>query len=95
MKRRAVSEIPGIKEAYLYGSFAKGGHDAKSDVDVLLVGNPPTDQLESAIRKLERIFQREINYTLLSESELKKKLSATDPFIGDIWQGKRIKLLTA
>ena len=93
--RGAVSEIPGIKDAYLYGSFAKGEEDAKSDIDLLIVGNPKQDEFESAVRKFERLFQREINYTLISEGELSKRLKHKDPFIADIWHGKKIKLLAA
>lgn len=93
--RGAVTEIPGIKDAYLYGSFAKGEQDAKSDIDLLIVGNPKPGEFESVVRKLERLFQREVNYTLLSEGELKKKLKCKDPFIEDIWHGKKIKLLAA
>src|SRR5437763_269717 len=79
--RRAVSGIPGIKDAYLYGSFAKGEQDTNSDIDVLIIGGPSSDELESAVRRLERLFQREVNYTLISEGELKKKLRRADPFI--------------
>jgi predicted nucleotidyltransferase len=57
--RGAVSEIPGIEGAYLYGSFAKGEEDAKSDIDLLIVGNPRPDELESVVRKFERFFRRE------------------------------------
>lgn len=93
--RQAVSEIAGIKDAYLYGSFAKGEQDAQSDIDVLVVGGPKPYDLESAIRRLERQFGREVNYTLLSEAEFKKKLAQKDPFLEDIWHGKKIKLSAA
>src|SRR5207302_3485855 len=95
MLTKAVSELEGIQDAYLYGSFAKGEHDAQSDIDMLIIGNPNPDELEGAVRKLERLFQREINYTLIKPDELKRKLARKDPFISDIWQGKKIKLLAA
>jgi predicted nucleotidyltransferase/predicted transcriptional regulator with HTH domain len=93
--RQAISGIAGIKDAYLYGSFAKGEQDAQSDIDVLVVGRPKPYDLESVVRKLERQFGREVNYTVLSEAEFKKKLAQKDPFLEDIWHGKKIRLSAA
>lgn len=92
---RALSEIPGIKAAYLYGSFAKAQQDRHSDIDVLVVGEAKPSHLDPVIRRLERSLGREINYTLLSEAELKRKLAQADPFIEDVWHGKKIKLVAA
>jgi hypothetical protein len=47
------------------------------------------------MRRLERQFGREVNYTLLSEAEFKKKLARKDPFLEDIWHGKKIRLSAA
>jgi len=90
--RQALAAVNGIKEAYVYGSFAKGSVDQASDIDVLIVGEPPAEPLASKIRDLERVLGREINYTVLDQDELKSKLKRKDPFIEDIWHGKRIKL---
>jgi predicted nucleotidyltransferase len=93
--RRSLSEVPGIKEAYLYGSYAKGEQDNKSDIDVLIIGTPDQTKLESAMRKLERMFSREIHFILMDEPEFNAKLERTDPFFEDIWHGKKINLLAA
>lgn len=93
--RRAFSGVPKIKEAYLYGSFAKKESDQHSDIDVLIVGEPKPEVLEAAVRQLERSLGREINYTLLSEGELRRKLARSDPFIEDVWNGKKVKLVAA
>ena len=85
----------GATSLYLFGSTARDKANAKSDIDLLIVGNPKPDEFESAVRKFERLFQREINYTLISEGELSKRLKHKDPFIADIWHGKKIKLLAA
>jgi hypothetical protein len=61
----------------------------------LIVGDPKPDALEPVLRRLERSLGREINYTLLSESELKRKLARSDPFIEDVWRGKKVKLVAA
>jgi len=88
----AIATIPGIKEAYAYGSFAKGSADRVSDIDVLIVGGPAAEQLATKVRELERRLGREINYTVLSSEELKDKLARGDAFLEDVWHGKKVKL---
>ncbi|HEY6347855.1 MAG TPA: nucleotidyltransferase domain-containing protein [Candidatus Angelobacter sp.] len=95
MLRQSLAAVPNVKEAYLYGSFARKEQDNHSDIDLLIVGRPNQGSLEAAIRMLERSFDREINYTLLSEAELKRKLAHADPFIEDVWHGRKIKLVAA
>jgi len=89
---KALNGIAGVDAAYIYGSFAKGGQDSRSDIDLLIVGQPPAADLAMAARKLEKTFGREINYTVVSRRELKRKLAAGDPFLQDVWNGKRIEL---
>ncbi len=93
--RNALKQIPGVQEAHLYGSFARNQHDAASDIDILLIGNPKPDELESAIGKLERRLRREINYTLVSPEEFRARRVAKDAFLEDIWRHKRITLVAA
>jgi predicted nucleotidyltransferase/predicted transcriptional regulator with HTH domain len=88
-----LENIEGLKEAYLYGSFARNQEDAASDIDVLLVGNPDQERLEESFRKLEKQFRREINYTLFTPQEFKKRRSRKDPFIADVLRQKKINLL--
>jgi predicted nucleotidyltransferase len=91
----AIRKVPGIDAAYLYGSFAKEEEDAASDVDILIVGKPDSNRLATAASRLEKLLNREINYTVITDRELKHKVAAEDPFISDIWNGKRIALATA
>ncbi|HLJ26877.1 MAG TPA: nucleotidyltransferase domain-containing protein [Candidatus Angelobacter sp.] len=93
--RGALAHVPKIKEAYLYGSFAKEESDGHSDIDVLIVGEPEPKVLEAVMRRLERSFGREINCTLLSEGELRRKLARSDPFVEDIWHGRKVQLVAA
>src|SRR6266702_3032950 len=84
----ALRKISGIRAAYLYGSFAKGDEDASSDIDVLIVGKPEAAELANAARHLEKLLNREVNYTVIADQELKRKLADHDPFLSDIWNGK-------
>ena len=90
----ALKAVDGVKSAWLFGSFAKNEADAASDIDLLIVGKPDQAQLATETRKAEKALRREINYTVLTPKELKRRLKKGDAFIEDIWNGKRIELVT-
>lgn len=89
----ALRDVPGIESAWLVGSFAKGEADAASDIDLLIVGEPDQTRLAQETRRAERSLRREINYTVLSPRELKRRLRSGDAFVRDVWNGKRIELI--
>jgi len=91
----ALNAIEGIKEAYLYGSFARDQQDAASDIDLLVVGAPREEALAGAVEKLERQLGREINYTVLSPKEFRARRARKDAFLENIWGHKHIPLLGA
>jgi DNA-binding transcriptional ArsR family regulator len=88
----ALQVVPGLDRACIYGSFAKNEADAASDIDLLLVGSPDPGTLAATVSRLEKALHREVNYTVLTANELKEKLAKKDPYLSDIWQGKRIEL---
>jgi predicted nucleotidyltransferase len=88
-----LQAVSGIHSAWIYGSFAKDEADARSDIDLLIVGQPEQARLAAEIRKAEKALHREINYTVLSPRELARRLKKNDPFIADVWNGKRIRLI--
>lgn len=90
--REGLVQIPDIREAYLYGSFARNQEDTASDIDVLIVGKPPAQTLEREIGKLERELKREINYTVMSEKEFADRRTKRDPFVADVFRHKTVKL---
>lgn len=91
--RDALKLVPGVDSAWLVGSFAKGEQDAKSDIDLLILGNPDQARLAAEARKAEKALHREINYTVLTPRELKRRLKSGDPYIADVWNGERIELI--
>jgi predicted nucleotidyltransferase len=91
--RHALAAVPGIQEAWLYGSFAKKEADGASDIDVLLIGEPDQAELAVRVRGAEKILRREINYTVFTPRELKRRLRKGDAFVTDIWNGKRVELI--
>jgi predicted nucleotidyltransferase len=91
----SLKKIDGIKEAYLYGSFARNQQDAASDVDVLVISNPKSDTLAEIVQKLERRLGREINYTVLTRKELESRRGRKDAFLENVWHTKRVLLVGA
>jgi predicted nucleotidyltransferase len=69
-----LKKIPGIKEAFIYGSFARGEEKTTSDVDLFIIGSIDENKLIDMIIRLEKKFNREINYSLMTEKEFEKKL---------------------
>lgn len=70
-----------IKVAFVYGSFARGEEVSGSDLDLFVVGDIGLDELVSDLSNVEQAIGREINPTLFSVAEFKKKWSQNNHFI--------------
>lgn len=81
-----------IKLALLYGSIARGGEHAGSDVDLMVVGKLQQIDLLPSLRKLEDRFRREVNVTLFSPEEFHRKRALKDHFLSTVLKGKTIPL---
>ncbi len=90
--KELFSTVPGVKKAYIYGSYAKDRMDSASDIDLLVVGEHSTLDLQARLAKLQQKLSREINMTSLSvlEYDSKKK---SDPFIRKIESGPKAVLV--
>jgi predicted nucleotidyltransferase len=88
-----LKKLEGIKEAFIYGSFARGEEKSSSDVDILVIGSVAEDALIDICNRLERRINREINYVLMTEGEFRKKLTAKNSFLLNIMKSKKIKLI--
>ena len=90
---RGLKKIKGIKEAYIFGSYAKGDFEAESDIDVLIIGSHPVMEATKALLPIQERIRREINVVDLTEKEFQKKKKDNDEFIRNIFNGKVIKIL--
>ena len=82
-----------IFKAFIFGSEAKGKAIATSDVDLIVVGSVDEIRLLEQIQEAEKKLGKEINYTLLSEMEFKKRTKIKDDFIAKIVNGDTIEIL--
>jgi predicted nucleotidyltransferase/DNA-binding transcriptional ArsR family regulator len=77
-----------IRLAAIYGSLAKGGGHALSDVDVLVVGEIEFETLIRIVMPLEEQLGREISICLYAPEEFRARRQAGEPFINGILAGK-------
>ena len=91
--RRILTEVEGINEAYIYGSYAKNKMDIHSDIDLLVIGDHKISLLQKNLNKLQREIDREINPVSMDELEFKKRVKNKDPFILEVLKNKYIQLI--
>jgi len=91
--KKVIKEINGIKEAYIYGSYAKNKMDVHSDIDLLFVGSHNIIMLQRKLNALQREIDREINSVNIDEHELKKRIKNRDPFVLGILKNEHIKII--
>jgi len=82
-----------IKYAMLSGKFIRRIKESAEDVDLMVVGTVVLPELAILVRQEEARLGVEINYTVMTEEELKFRKQRTDPFLGAILSGSRIMLI--
>jgi len=74
-----------IKAAFVYGSVAKKLDTARSDIDLMIVGDALSyTDLYDNVHKAEAILGRPINLNLLTFQDWRRKLSQEDSFVARI-----------
>lgn len=78
-----LARVPGVDEAYIYGSWAARYRgqpgDVPRDVDVLVVGDADEDDLYEIARNAERTLGREVNIRRVSQQLW--QAADDDPFL--------------
>ena len=88
-----ISNIKGLKEAYIYGSYATNKMDSSSDIDILAIGSHSVLELQRVIVKLQKDVNREFNVMNLSLKEFAAKKKDKAHFINNVFKTKVIKLV--
>ncbi|MBI5277376.1 MAG: nucleotidyltransferase domain-containing protein [Burkholderiales bacterium] len=82
-----------IEFAFVYGSMARGTEHAHSDVDVMIVGDVDFGEAVLALSAANAKLRREINPTVLTRSEVDKKLKQLDSFVAAVWKAPKLWLI--
>lgn len=90
----ALSPLEGeIDFAALYGSMVKGNDHARSDVDLLVVGNVDMARITEALSSVEEKIGRQIGLRLYAVDEYRKRLSRKDGFLTRVMSGPWTRIL--
>ncbi|MDR1213069.1 MAG: ArsR family transcriptional regulator [Propionibacteriaceae bacterium] len=90
---KLLAGIPGIEEAYIYGSWAarRAGEPGSppGDIDVLVIGNPPRGAINEAAQEAERALGREVNLRTVTPEAWQ---ASDDLFLRTVRKRPRVRL---
>jgi len=80
--------------AFVYGSVAKGSDTARSDIDLMLVTDDLTyPDVMAALHPLMERLGREINPTIYTRADLRKRIAAGNSFVTRVLAQPRLWLI--
>ena len=91
LKNRA--KLGKIKYCMFSGKFVRRIKQSSEDVDLIIVGTIVLPELAILVRNEETRLGTEINYTAMTEEELKFRKVRNDPFLVSILSGTRVMLI--
>jgi len=89
--KQALCKIKGLKQAYIFGSYANNKLGVESDIDLLLIGSYSFMEAQRKIIELQSRFDREINSIDMTEKEFKAKKD--EDLIKNIFNNKHIRII--
>ena len=90
--RARIVKRDDILIAFIYGSYAKNKENMESDIDLFLIGDISSMDLQEVVSDIEAETKREINPTIYSAKELKEKYKTKNNFILEVFRGPKIFL---
>ena len=92
--RSALEPLAGeVELAFVYGSQADGEATAKSDVDLLIVGDADELSVHRAVGQAENELGRAVNYMLLSSREFAERRKERVGFLARVLAGEKIAIV--
>jgi predicted nucleotidyltransferase len=82
-----------VQVAFVYGSLASGRFGARSDVDLLLVGDAPFREVASALAPTQDILGREVNPSVYSVEDLQQRVAEGNHFLLSVLHESKIFIL--
>jgi len=91
--KEKLKQVKGVESAYIFGSYAKNKMSDESDIDVLVVGNFKTAELQKVLLEVQKLAGREINSIELLNNEFENKMKEKDELLIDIFSKEHIKII--
>jgi predicted nucleotidyltransferase len=74
-----------IKAAFVYGSVAKGTDTARSDIDLMVIGDDLNySDLYTALQNAESVLRHKVSPIFLSSDEWRRKVATKGSFISKV-----------
>jgi predicted nucleotidyltransferase len=89
----ALREFRDIRAAAVHGGWAAGKVRPDSDIDVIVVTESSRDEVQRALRRVGRSVGRDVDPSVLTESDFQQLVRARNPFLGKILHGPRIDVV--
>lgn len=88
-----LEKVPGIRYAFIYGSYAKDPEDQESDVDLMVVGGPDLVEMDEIISRAGVELRRAIYITSFTVREFRERVEVKEEFILEALKGPKIMLI--
>src|SRR2546428_13751551 len=82
--RTILEQRAGVRFAFVFGSYARGDDDVRSDVDLLVVGGADVPALFAEIQTLEAKLGRELSPVVWTEDDLDRQVQERSPFLATV-----------
>ena len=82
-----------INCAFIFGSMVKGNEQARSDIDLMVIGSIRMRALTTLLSGLQQKIGREINPHIYSKKEFLKRISAGDHFVVSVLKSEIKELI--
>lgn len=79
-----------ISAAFVCGSVAQGTESARSDVDLMIVGDVSFAQAVKSVEPIQNTLRREVNPTVMKRSEFLRKHQEKDGFVSTVWKSPKL-----
>jgi len=79
-----------ISVAFVYGSVASGAERRVSDIDVMVVGRASFEEVVGALHDSQERLRREINPTVYSLAEFRKKANEKSSFVARVLRESKL-----
>ena len=90
---RNAQKLGDVQFALLTSAFTRGMRVGMHDIDLVVVGNVNAEALAAIVGRMEKQIGKEVNYTVLKNSEFQLRKKRRDAFIVDLIVGSKIMLI--
>ena len=87
--REALGQVS-ICVAFVFGSVANGSETSESDIDLMVIGSVSLRQLVGRLSGVSQQLGRELNPSVMTESEFSKRREAGDHFVSTVLSAPKL-----